>query len=417
MDKKILHIVAGNLTGGAARGAYWLHKGLLDAGINSKMLINSIDDLEDETITSTISNPKQKLVNKIHAKVEQLPLKIYKDRKKYIFSTALQGYDITRHPLYEWANIIHLHWINNGFINIKDLKKIKKPIVWTMRDMWPFTGGCHYSMECNNYITGCGSCIQLGSKKKYDLSHYIVNRKQRNFPKNMTMVGISNWLSNKARESTILSDYDIRTIYNNIDCNSFFPVNKTHARKILGIETEKKVILCGAQNINDFYKGFEKYLTSLSLLNKDQFLLLFFGKLKKSTVNNIGFEYIDFGFLYDTISLRLLYSAADVFVAPSLMEAFGKTIAEAMACGTPVVCFDSGGQGEIVEHKQDGYKAIAFDAIDLSNGIKWIVEHPNPNVLAQKARDKIKLNYDVKVIVKKYQELYDEILSSNIVID
>jgi Glycosyltransferase len=259
--------------------------------------------------------------------------------------------------------------------------------------------------------------FNLGVKKKYDLSHYIVNRKQRNFPKNMTMVGISNWLSNKARESTILSDYDIRTIYNNIDCNSFFPVNKTHARKILGIETEKKVILCGAQNINDFYKGFEKYLTSLSLLNKDQFLLLFFGKLKKSTVNNIGFEYIDFGFLYDTISLRLLYSAADVFVAPSLMEAFGKTIAEAMACGTPVVCFDSGGQGEIVEHKQDGYKAIAFDAIDLSNGIKWIVEHPNPNVLAQKARDKIKLNYDVKVIVKKYQELYDEILSSNIVID
>ena len=128
MDKKILHIVAGNLTGGAARGAYWLHKGLLDAGINSKMLINSIDDLEDETITSTISNPKQKLVNKIHAKVEQLPLKIYKDRKKYIFSTALQGYDITRHPLYEWANIIHLHWINNGFINIKDLKKIKNQL-------------------------------------------------------------------------------------------------------------------------------------------------------------------------------------------------------------------------------------------------------------------------------------------------
>ncbi len=409
---KILHIIAGNLTNGAARGAYWLHQSLVKLGVDSKILTNSQITFNDNLVISTVESKKSKLINFLRAQLDANIQNFYKNRKKIIFSTGFFGIDFTKTKFYKEADIINLHWINGGFINIKHLSKIDKPIVWTMRDMWPMTGGCHYSMKCKNYKTGCGNCEQLDSNRAYDLSRFILNRKKKYLPKNIKLVGISTWLSQQARNSNLFSNFDIRTIHNNMNTDDFFPIDKQLARQILDLTTSKQIILVGAQNANDFYKGFDKFINAIKQLKKEKYFLCFFGNLNKRIIDDLGFEYKSFGFLHDLISLRLIYSSADVFVAPSLMDAFGKTLAESMACGTPVVCFDATGPKDIVVHKNDGYKAKPFVSGDLRNGIEWILNNKNYKELSENARKSVVKKFDSKIIAKQYIDFYKEILNN-----
>ena len=407
---KILHIVAGDLSGGAARGAYWLHQGLISQRVDSKVFTNSKITLGDNKVISTTQTKKDKLYNIFRIQIEQLLLRFTKN--KNIFSTGLFGVNFTKTQEYKEADIIHLHWINGGFVNIKHLSKIDKPIVWTMRDMWPMTGGCHYSMGCEKYKTGCGNCEQLQSNRNYDLSKFVLNRKKKYLPKTMKLVGISNWLSDKAKESNLFKDFDIRTISNNINTDEFFVVEKKIVRDMLGIQTNKKIILCGSTSLKDFYKGFSKYIEALEKLDKDKYFLCFFGNLDKNVTDALGFEYKSFGYLNDNISLRLAYSCADVFVAPSLMDAFGKTLAESMACGTPVVCFDATGPKDIVTHKVDGYKAKPFESEDLACGIEWVLNTTNYDELCVNARKKVVREFDSEVVAWKYIDLYKEVINA-----
>lgn len=179
-------------------------------------------------------------------------------------------------------------------------------------------------------------------------------------------------------------------------------------RVVLGLDTNKKIILCGSTSLNDPWKGFDKYLEALEKLDKEKYFLCFFGNLDKNVADSLGFEYKSFGYLNDNISLRLVYSCADVFVAPSLMDAFGKTLAEALACGTPVVCFDATGPKDIVDHKINGYKATPFESEDLADGIEWVLNHENYNKLCVDAREKVMKEFDSKVVAEKYIELYKE---------
>ena len=410
MNMNILHIVAGPLHEGAARGAYWLHLGLRHHGIKSQIMTDSRDNLGDTNVLSISSTKKLYFQSLLRSQIDNLPTVLYRNREKIIFSTGIFGFDFTKTKEYEEADIIHLHWINGGFVNIKHLSKVNKPIVWTMRDMWPITGGCHYSMGCEKYKTGCGKCNQLNSSFKYDLSSIVVKRKHKYIPKNTEIVGISNWLSEKAKDSYLFRDFKIRTIHNCINTTEFAPIDKEIAREILGLSTDKKIILAGAQSITDFYKGFDKYIEAISLLDKKQYYLCFFGRLDRKYIDQLEFEYMNFGFLFDTVSLRLLYSAADVFVAPSLMDAFGKTLAESMACGTPVVCFNATGPKDIVDHKINGYKAVPFDSTDLSNGIIWVLNSPNYQSLSLNAREKVLRCFDSKVVARQYIELYQSVM-------
>lgn len=408
---KILHIVAGGLGGGAARGAYWLHLGLRELGVNSKILTNSKVTLGDENVTTILKTKKSKIENMVRSQLDGLPVLFYKNRKKIIFSTGFIGLNFTKTKEYKEADIIHLHWINGPFVNVKDLSKIDKPIVWTMRDMWPFTGGCHYSLNCDKYKIGCGNCPQLNSNKSFDLSRWVLNRKKKYLPKSMKIVGISHWLSDEAKKSELFRDFDVKTISNNINSNDFFAIDKNIAKEILGIKTNKKIILAGSTSLKDFYKGFDKYLDAIGQLDKDKYFLCFFGNLDKSVVEKLGFEYKSFGFLYDTVSLRLLYSASNVFVAPSIMDAFGKTLAESMACGTPVVCFNATGPKDIVTHKIDGYFAKPYDATDLANGIEWVLEDSiRWKQLSRNAREKVIKEFDMIKVAEKYKDLYENIL-------
>ncbi|MCK4829066.1 glycosyltransferase, partial [bacterium] len=311
---KILHIVGGNLSGGAARGAYWLHQGLREIGIDSKILVQRAD-VKDDNIISLTNNKITRLKQIILSNLDQSPAWLYKNRNRVIYSTGFLGNNINKTSEYKESDIIHLHWICGGMLSISQIGKTQKPVVWTMRDMWPMTGGCHYAMDCKKYETGCGYCKQLNSQSKYDLSYFVLKKKRASFSKNMKMVGISTWLSDCAKRSFFFKDFDIRTIPNNVNIGNFFPIEKGAARDILNLPGNKKIILAGAQNLKDFYKGFDKYLKAINRLNsKDNKFLLFFGNFDENLIRQSGFEHKSLGFLYDTVSLRLAYSASDVFV-------------------------------------------------------------------------------------------------------
>ena len=406
---KVLHIIAGSMDGGAARGAYLLHKALLQKGVDSIVMSDTTDKPEESIHLVQREKGLKGFMWAFVRRVLNIVLRLYRRRKRHIFSTGFDGVDLTRNSLFSQADIIHLHWIN-GLVAVRSLREINKPVIWTMRDMWPFTGGCHYSMGCFAYQSGCGACPQLGSTNRYDLSRLVFDHKAASLPKNLYLVGISQWLSDLARRSTIFGASDIRTISNNVNTASFYPSDQAVARSALGLPPSNKIVLLGAQAPTDFYKGFDLFMAAAEAIGLQNIHFLFFGQLMDDNLRDLPFPYTNLGFIESNEVLRMVYSAADVFVAPSRMEAFGKTVAESLSCGTPVVCFDSAGPGEIVHHKVTGYKAKPFESYDLAAGIKWVLSLSTNEVqsLRKEASRRALSKYDPARIATEYTDLYAE---------
>ncbi len=411
MSIKVLHVIAGDLTGGAARGAYWLHRGLLNNKIESKMLVQNTDG-KDPNIKQVYDDRFHNHLVLSRIALDRLPTILYHYRERSIFSTGISGVDIRKLSDYQWADIIHLHWINNGMVNVKLLKEIDKPIVWTMRDMWPMTGGCHYAGECKGYENRCGHCPKLRSNTEHDLSRYVLNRKKQYYTKNLHLVAISSWLKECAENSYLLNEFDIEVIPNAVDTKDFFPADKRIARDELELPHDRKIILFGATSLHDKYKGFDKFRDSIKHLD-DMYFFLFFGETNNGELDKLDRDYKNLGFLKENKSLRLAYSASDVFVAPSVQEAFGKTLIEAMACGTPVVAFDSTGPGDIVDHKKTGYLAKPFVPEDLARGIRWVLEDDERRLnLTQQSTRKVEDCFTIGIIAQRYADLYKKLVKS-----
>ncbi len=410
---KVLHLVGGRLDRGAARGAYWLHRALLDLGVESAVLTNARDTLGDDTVTTVVDSLLSRARLGVRYKASRLPILAYPRRQATAFSTGLDGIDVTRYPAYQAADLIHMHWINS-LVSVRSLKKVTKPLVWTLRDMWPMTGGCHHALDCDRFMDACGACPQLGATSERDLSQFVLRHKRAAVPGHTRVVGMSDWISERARRSALFRDSAVSTISNNVDTETFSPVDKHAARGALGLDIERRVLLVGALDITSVYKGFDLLLDALSRLPKDEIQVVTFGNSSDAIPVSLGLTVTSLGMLADNEILRRAYSAADVFVAPSRAESFGKTLAEAMACGTPVVCFDATGPRDIVDHRKTGYKATAFDPADLAHGIEWVLGH-SPNAYAElcrNARERATSHFDSRVIAGQYSRLYRELLDT-----
>jgi glycosyltransferase involved in cell wall biosynthesis len=409
---RVLHIQSGDLSGGAGRGAYWLHRSLLDEHMNSHFLVLRGKYPYDTTVSVYEDSRKHKFFSFFKRFMDRIPFLFYPHRTTPFFSTGYFGTDITDHCEYKKADIIHLHWINQGFISLHGLSRIRKPVVWTMRDMWPFTGGCHYSLQCTNYRSHCGRCPQLSSGHFKDLSYRIQNRKIKKIPAQTTFVAISPWLYEEAKKSPVIRNRDVRCIANGVSSSEFFPVNKAFSREALDLSADSKIILTGAEDLQHSYKGFQYFLEMLNTLDRTKYFLLFFGDLDENPVKLSGFAYKSLGKLRDAVSLRLVYNAADVFVSPSIQEAFGKTTAEAMLCGTPTVCFRNTGTECMIEHGVNGYLADGFEAEKLSEGVEFIINAENYDQISRNARENIQDNFTSTKSARSYIDLYREILAS-----
>jgi glycosyltransferase involved in cell wall biosynthesis len=409
---KILIVSTYDKLGGASVAALRLHKALLDIRVDSQMIVqNKISD--DYTILAK-KNKISRGLNKMRPTIDNLPVNFYKNRKQTLFSPSWFPFSGIADLINEVnPDLVHLHWISGGMLRIEDINKIKAPIVWTLHDCWPFTGGCHILFDCSKYRKSCGSCPTLGSNDENDLSKKIFNRKKRvyNAQKKLTIVAVSKWIFEASKSSTLLKNKRHVIIPNPIDINIFKPLRKDIARDLWNLPNGKKLILFGAYNaINDLNKGFQELSNALKNLKSTEVELVVFGSSQPETQTNFEFQTHFLGHLHDEISLAALYSAVDVMVVPSHQEAFGQTASESLACGTPVVAFGSSGLLDIVDHKINGYLAEPFKSIDLAFGIDWVLNNPLYDELRLNARKKVLRDFDSKKIASKFFTLYNDII-------
>lgn len=405
---KVLIVNTSDINGGAARAAYRLHRALLAADIDSQMLVQAKSS-DDFTVLASDSKIQKGLVN-LRPALDSLPVRFYKNRTKTLFSPAylpslgLADKINTLNP-----DVVHLHWINDGMLRIEELAKIKAPIVWSLHDMWPFTGGCHYDENCEGYKKHCGNCQVLASVKENDLSRGVYNRKAKVFDKldNLSIIALSRWLASCAKSSQLLKDKPAVCLPNPIDTAIFSPFDKLHARDLLNLPTDKKLILFGAMGAtSDPRKGFAELSQALSVLKREDIELVVFGSGQPKVSQGFKYKTHYLGQLHDDVTLRVLYSAVDVMVVPSLQENLSNVIMESLACGTPVVGFDIGGNSDLIEHQINGYLAMPFDTNNLANGINWVLKAENHVQLCEKAREKVLKTFDSRLVVKQYIELY-----------
>ncbi len=414
---KVLNVNATDIFGGAGRAAFRLHQGLRSKGVDSRMLVQIIKG--DDSFVIGPKNDFQKLLAFARPRICKVPVLRYFKRSGGLFSPAwlpdrLAGRINNINP-----DIVNLHWIAGGFFRIENISKIIKPIVWTLHDMWAFTGGCHIDGGCGRYQESCGCCPHLGSKRRHDLSYKVLRRKKKSWRNtNMVIVCVSNWLADCARRSTVLGKYQVKVIPNGLDTKRFQPVDKRTARQLLNLPQKKKIILFGAlYATSDSRKGHNHLKSAMRRLAawgySESMELVIFGTSapsKNDEWRNFGFPVHYLGVLQDDISLAVVYSAADVMVVPSEQEAFGQTATESLSCGVPVVAFAIGGLLDIVGHEREGYLARPFDSEELARGIEWVLENQQRlYALSENSRKKAMDEFDIQRISSKYVELYQEI--------
>ncbi|MFN6943436.1 MAG: glycosyltransferase family 4 protein [Cytophagaceae bacterium] len=407
-------------TGGAAKACLRVFNALAKVLDVSLLVQDKSSDLP--SIISVSESKISKISAFLRFSIERLWVltKIKKKDFLYSFSPANTGLDIKNHKEIGNADIIHLHWINFGFLSLKSLKKIvalKKPIVWTLHDMWAFTGGCHYSGECTNFKTGCGNCFYLKTCKPDDSSKKIWNKKMHIFKDaNLTIVTSSNWLGRCASNSQLFKTTTVKTIPTPIDSSVYKILDKNNCRKKLNLPTDKKLILFGCMNIEDERKGFRHLQNALKFYLK-QFPdslkdteVVVFGKSSHISLD-IDFKIHSLGLINSEEKLVMVYNAADTFVLPSLEDNLPNTVMESMACGTPVTAFDLGGIPDMIEHQVDGYMAEPKNSVDLANGIHYILT--NQEALGMKARQKMETYFNESFVATQYTNLYKEILKTS----
>lgn len=399
---KVLIVNTSDIEGGAARAAYRLHKSLLNKNIDSKMLVQRKQSDDQKVI-----GPKtaiEKLSSAVRPRLDNFPYSVFRGNSATQFSCAWvpSGKLVKKINLMN-ADIVHLHWINGGMLRIEDIAKIKSSVVWSLHDMWPFSGGWHYN-ESNP------SPIQ----KRFDSWMYRRKKKALKKVKNLSIVGLSNWIKSQATYSGMFENRYIVNLPNPIDTEVFRPLDKAFTRQLWGLPPEKKLILFGAVGATtDLRKGFKELMACLPKISSENIELVVFGASHNNDYDTEWRGKIHFvGHIHDDQSLTALYSAVDAVLVPSLQENLSNAVMESLACGTPVIAFDVGGNSDMITHKTNGYLAKLGNIGDLANGISWVVYNDDYKTLCDNAREKVCASFDSKHVGKLYEDFYNELINN-----
>ena len=419
---RVLIINTSERTGGAAVAANRLMEALNNNGVKAKMLVRDKD-----TANLTVCALPQTWRLNWHFLWERLCIWFHLRLKRdHLFDIDIAncGTDITNLPEFKEADVIHLHWINQGMLSLKDIRKILqsgKRVVWTMHDIWPATAICHLTMDCRHFETQCQNCRLLpGGGSNNDLSARIWRKKQQMLKgQRIKIVTCSQWLGDEAKKSALLNRQYITTIPNSIDTHRYRPSDKQKARQLLGLPQEGRIILFASQRVTNPYKGMQYLIDACKLMASQHpdccshTSVAILGGHAEEIADKLPFPTHALGYVNDEQRIVAAYNAADVFVLPSLSENLPNTIMEAMACGVPCVGFRVGGIPEMIDHQQNGYVANFRDAADLAKGIHYVLDEANQQTLSNNCLQKVARNYSQQSVAKKYIEVYDKILSYN----
>ncbi|MCA6595313.1 MAG: glycosyltransferase family 4 protein [Pseudanabaena sp. M046S1SP1A06QC] len=406
---KILHINQSDIIGGAAIAGYRLHQGLLSQGHDSKQLVGIVKT-DDQHIATVPRNQRiETQLNRINC------------RWGLNYISLFSSFDIPSHEFYQEADIINFHNLHTGYFNYLAIPKLtkSKPAVFTLHDMWSFTGHCAYSYDCNKWQTGCGKCpypntypsIKLDNTRlEWKIKDWVYNNS------NLTIVTLSHWLTKQAKAS-ILNRFSIHHIPNGIDTDAYQPLDKLLCKEILGIPKYKKVLLFGADSLEDNRKGADLLIKALQVLPeslKSETIVLTLGNGGESIGSALGMKVISLGYISSDRIKSIAFSAADLFIFPTRADNLPLVLQESMACGTPMVSFDVGGVPDLVRHQITGYLAKPEDTQDFSNGIVNLLEDNQlRQTMSEDCRTIALAEYKLELQAKRYIDLYQSILNKN----
>lgn len=412
---RILIVNTSENTGGAAVAANRLMVALNNNGVKAKMLVK-----EKSTDKLTVVGLKHPWRQQWHFLWERFCIWLSMHlKKKRLFEVdiANSGTDITSLPEFQEADVIHLHWVNQGMLSLKDIRKIieKKPVVWTMHDLWAATAICHYARGCEQYHSACQDCPLLPSPSKNDLSHRVWKRKEKMYEnKRITLVACSEWLAGEARKSALLKNQRIVSIPNAIDSQQFCPQDKQLARKTLSLPTDKRIILFVSQRVTDPRKGMNFFVEAIQQLAdadpsfKEHTGVAILGGHAEEVASQLAIPAYPLGYVSDPQRIVQVYNAADVFVLPSLEDNLPNTIMEAMTCGVPCVGFRVGGIPEMIDHQVNGYVAEVRQTDDLAHGIRYVLDEADYASLSKNCLKKVASHYSQQSVANKFIKVYNE---------
>ena len=416
---RVLIVNTAERTGGAAIAANRLLHALNHNGVEARMLVR--DRKTDSPQVASIP-PSWRLRAKFlwERGIIWLANGLSK-RNLFQVDIANAGTDITRMEAFKQADVIHLHWVNQGFLSLGDMERIMasgKPVVMTMHDQWYFTGICHYSGDCDKYQTQCSHCPMLtGGGIGTDLARRVYDRKRTIYSlKPMAFVGCSRWMADLARKSPLTQGHLVTNIPNAIDTDVFTPMDQAAAREHHALPADKRLLLFGAQRITDERKGFRYLKEACEHLVQNypeqarQMGVVVLGGDAETVKSALPLPVYTVGYLSNEAEIAQLYNAVDLFVTPSLQDNLPNTIVEAMSCGTPCVGFNVGGIPEMISHEQDGYVARYRDSQDFAHGIIWCLDDNRLTTLRQKARADALNTYSESAVASRYQEIYRSLL-------
>lgn len=416
----IMHLNFNDKEGGAARAMIRLHRGLKVLGLNSIILVRSKNFMEMD-IFKIHDHKYANFFSKIRSRLEKLILIFYQNRKPTPWNFSWLPSTIRKKIIKLRPDVIHIHWIASGYSRLSELSGVKNcKYIWTLHDSWAFTGGCHIVGSCEAFASACGKCPQLGSQLTMDISRFGIFTKKKFIDNNQIIfVAPSRWMRDQAQKSFLLKNKEIIVIPNGIDIATFLPIEKKIARQLNGIGNNKKIILFGAMSsTTDPNKGFDLLLESFKLLSEkidpSTVEIIVFGSIEKLEDIKCGFNITSLGYLDNDIALCSLYSAADVVCVPSRQESFGQTAMEAMACGTPVVAYDTSGLRDIVDHNLNGYLAKCFDPNDFAIGIYQLLNNEEIRIqYSENARLKVETCFSLQTVSSEYVKVYKKMKEYN----
>jgi glycosyltransferase involved in cell wall biosynthesis len=420
-----------DVQGGAARAVYRLHKGLRQIGEECRMVVRFKKSVDDAVFAIDVKNDDNNVDETflLNAVQESYINSHRTDISNTIFTLPYPGYDLSKLSYIQKADIINLHWVAyyQSPVTLQKLFALGKPVVWTLHDQWAFTGGCHYSAGCKKYTLDCSACPQLADDP-FDLSAAMLRDKVELFQNaNLTVVTPSRWLADCVKESKLFRKVRVEVIPNSLETDVFSPLSKSEAKESLGISTDTVTLLFGAEAGDEKRKGFRELVDALSyckadvrfqrMVDEGRVKIICFGQPGKK-LESLAVPAVSLGYLNSDDQIRTAYSAADVFLLPSLEDNLPNTMLESLACGTPIIAFDVGGIPDVVIDNATGRLAPVGNTEEMGGAILSLIFDPDQRgEMGRRGRDTMVKDYSLSIQAERYLRVYEDLLHHSSVSD
>lgn len=418
MTTSVIHI-ATSPTGGAGIAARRLHNALRFIGVGSRMTVARGGESEGDIVQFSRAAHKLSVMDRIVARrikrERRMTSKTVSRKLAYFSDDRVPGPD--RLAARPWTDVLNLHWVA-GFLDYgKFFPTVREgqPLVWTLHDMAPMTGGCHYAMDCDRFTERCGACPLLGSTAEGDLTRRIHRRKaaalSRLRPETTRIVAPSRWLAGEAQRSSLLGQFEVEVIPNGLDVDIFQPRDRGVARDMLGLPRDGLVLLFVAESVNDYRKGFDLLQEALRGLGSEKNVTL--AALGGSGSDGLE-DALALGRVDNAHIMSHIYSAADMFVSPTRADNLPNVLVEAMACGVPCVSFNVGGVPDVVRHEETGLLAPAEDVHVLREAIERLLGDDGlRRRMGNKGREIAETEFSDRRVAARYKVLYEELIAAS----